>query len=108
MQNADDDVMNGTVPNHRDPNDRDPARVLTHDNDEDVSEENVMLEEQSDLHPNASNNADTELQAEYDDLGNLFDEVETPMLSDGDMASRAKLIELQRSDQLLENLFELA
>src|SRR6218665_3239833 len=101
MQNAGDDVMNSTVPNHKDPNDRDPARVLTHDTDEDVSEENVMLEEQSELHPNASDNTDTELQAEYDYLGNLFKEVETPMLSNGDMASRAKLIELQRSDHAI-------
>ena len=92
MQNADDDVVNSTVPNHIDPNDRDAARVLADDTDEDVSEENVMLEEQSELHYNASDNADTALQAEYDDFINLFDEVETPMLSDGDIASRAKLI----------------
>ena len=40
------------------------------------------------------------LQVEDDDLGNLFDEVETPLLSDGDMASHAKLIE--------DKLFSLA
>ena len=37
-----------------------------------------------------------------------FEEVKTPMLSDGDMASRAKLIELQRSDRSLNKLFSLA
>src|SRR6218665_2282758 len=66
MTNTNDAVVNGTVPNHRNPNDRDPARVLTDDTDEDASEENVMLEEQSELHPNASDNADAALQAEYD------------------------------------------
>src|SRR6218665_1948709 len=37
-----------------------------------------------------------------------FEEVKTPMLSDGDMASRAKLIEFQRSDRSLDKLFTLA
>jgi len=67
-----------------------------------------MIQEQSELHSRASDIADTMLQVEEDDLGKLFDEVETPLLSDGDMASRAKLIELQRSDRSLDKLFSLA
>src|SRR6218665_137609 len=76
--------------------------------DEDVSDENVIIGEQSELHSNASDIADTALQVEYDELGNLFDEVETPLLSDGDMVSRAKLVELQRSDRSLDKLYLLA
>jgi len=57
---------------------------------------------------NASDIADTALLVEDDDLGNMFDEVETPLLSDEDMASHAKLIELQRSDRSLDKLFSLA
>ena len=108
MTNADVGVVNDAVLNDRVPTDSDPARTLIDDNDEDVTDENVMLLEHSELHYNASDFADTALQAEYDDLGNLFEEVETPIFSDGDMASRAKLIELQRSDRSLDELFSLA
>src|SRR6218665_64126 len=76
--------------------------------DEDVTNENVINQEQSELNSNASDFAETALQEEHDDFGNLFDEVETPMLSDGDIASRAMLIELQRSDRSLDKLFSLA
>src|SRR6218665_3764588 len=108
MTNADVGVVNDTVLNDRVPNNNDPADALIDDNDEDVADENVMLQEQSELHPNASHIADTALQAEYDDLGNLFDEDDTPLLSDGDMVSRAKLIELQRRDRSLGKLYSLA
>ena len=60
------------------------------------------------MQSNASDIADTALLVEDDDLGNMFDEVETPLLSDEDMASHAKLIELQRSDRSLDKLFSLA
>ena len=103
MTNADDGEMKYIVPNGSG-----PASTLIDDNDEDVTDENVMLHEQSELHSNASDLADTALQAEYDDFGNLFDQVETPILSDGDMVSRANLIELQRSDRSLDKLFSLA
>jgi len=86
------------VLNARVPNDSDPVNDLSDDTDGDISNENVMLQEQSEMHSNASDIADATLQVEDGDLGNLFDEVETPLLSDGDMTSRAKLIELQRSD----------
>ena len=39
---------------------------------------------------------------------NALEKVETPLLSDGDMSSRAKLVELQRSDRSLDKLFSLA
>ena len=59
------------------------------------------------MHSNASDIADITLKVEHDDLGNLFEEIETP-LSDGDMASRTKLIELHRDDRSLDKLFSLA
>src|SRR6218665_2848545 len=105
ITNADDGVMNDIVLNDRVPYDSGPASTLIDDSDEDITDENVMLQEQSELHSNASDLADTALQAEYYDFGNLFDEVETPMLSDEDMVLRAKLIELQRSDRSLGKPF---
>src|SRR6218665_315379 len=108
MTNANDGAMDDIVVNDGLPNDCSPASTLIDDSDEDITDETVMLQEQSELHSNASDLADTALQAEYDDFGNLFDEVETPMLSDEDMVSRAKLIELQRSDRSLDKLFSLA
>src|SRR6218665_2841083 len=108
MTNADDGAMNDIVLNDRLPNDSGPVSTLIDDSDEDITDEKVMLQEQSDLHSNASDLSDTALQAESDDFGNIFDEVETPTLSDGDIASRAKLIALQRSDRSLDTLFSLA
>ena len=87
------------------PNDSGPVSTLIHDIGEDVTNENVMIQEQSELNSNASDLANTALEEEHDDLGSLFDEVETPMLSNGDIASRAKLVELQRSDRSLDKLF---
>src|SRR6218665_1115838 len=107
MIHADDGEMNDIVLTDDLPNDSGPASTLIHDIGEDVTNENVIIQEQSELNSNASYFADTALQ-EHDDFGNLFDEVETPMLSNGDIASRAKLIELQRSDRSLDKLFSLA
>ena len=47
-----------------------------------------MNEEQSELNINAADNADISLQEGHDDLGNLFDEIETPLLSDGNILIR--------------------
>ena len=55
----------------------DPVNDLNDDTHDGVSNENVMLEEQSELHSNGSDTVDTTLQVEDDDLGNLFDEVKT-------------------------------
>src|SRR6218665_637341 len=73
MPNVDDvhDIVSSVL------NDSDPVNVLNDDSDDDVS--NVMNLEQSELHSSASDIADTELQLEYD-LGNLFDESETPII----------------------------
>src|SRR6218665_3978173 len=95
MPNADVGRVHDIVPNDIVPNDSDPVNVLTDDSDDDVLNDGVMNQEQSELHSKASDIADTTLQVEHDDLGNLFAEIETPLLSDEDMASRAKLIELQ-------------
>ena len=67
-----------------------------------------MIGEQSELPSSASDSDDTLLQEEHDDFGNLFDEIETPLLSDGNFESRTKFIELQRSDQSLDELFTSA
>ena len=66
-----------------------------------------MNDEQSELHSNASDSADTSLEEEHDDFGNLFDEIETPLLSDENFESRTKFIELQRSDRPLYQLSTL-
>src|SRR6218665_1396051 len=63
MIHADDGVMNDIVLNDRVPNDSGPASTLIDDDDEDITDENVMLQEQSELHSNASDLADTALQA---------------------------------------------
>src|SRR6218665_3830285 len=101
---ADDGEMNDIVLTDDFPNDSGPASTLIHDIDEDVTNENAIIQEQLELNSNASDFADTALQEEHDDFGNLFDEVETLVLSNGDVASRAKFIELQRSDRSLDKL----
>src|SRR6218665_3957417 len=108
MIHADDGDMNDIVLTDDLPNNSRPASSLIPDIDDDVTNENVINQEQSELNSNASDFADTALQEEHDDFGNLFEEVETPILSDGDITSPAKLIELQCSDRSLDKLFSLA
>src|SRR6218665_532776 len=64
--------MNDIVLNNNLPNDSGPASTLIHDIGEDVTNENVMLQEQSELNSNASDLDDTALQEEHDDFGNLL------------------------------------
>jgi len=108
MPNVDAGHVHDIIPNDSVPNYSDPVIVLTNDSDDDVLNDDMMNQEQAELHSNVSDIADTTLKAEYDNLGNLFEEIEKPLLSDGDMASRAKLIELQGSDRSLDKLFFLA
>ena len=67
--------------------------------DDDVlNDDQVMMSNQSHT-PNASDSADTSLQEEHDDFGNLFEEIETPLLFDENFESCTKFIEFQRSDR---------
>ena len=50
-------------------------RAVRIDSDDDVWNDDVMNQEQPELHSNASDIADTTLQAEYDDLDILFEEI---------------------------------
>src|SRR6218665_3161747 len=75
MIHTDDGEMNDIVLTDDLPNDNGPASTLIHDIGEDVTNENVIIQEQSELNSNASDFADTALQEEHDDFGNLFDEV---------------------------------
>jgi len=70
LQSGDVDQANENVPNDE-------------SSDDDVLNDDEMNEKQSESHPNVADNADTSLQAEDDDFGNLFDEIETHLLSDG-------------------------
>src|SRR6218665_3675107 len=86
MQNVEAGHVHNIVPNDIVPNNSDPVNVLNDDSGDNVLNDDVMIQEQSELHSNAYDIAGTTLQVEYDKLGNLFEEIETPLLSDGDMA----------------------
>src|SRR6218665_1312836 len=61
MTNADDGEMNDIVQIDDLPNDSGPASTLIDDSDEDITNENVINREQSELNSNASDFADTAL-----------------------------------------------
>ena len=70
MQNADVGHLHDIVPN-----DSDPVNVINDESDDDVINDDVMTQEQSERHSNACGIVDTTSQVEYDDLGNLFEEI---------------------------------
>src|SRR6218665_826437 len=67
MIHADDGEMNDIVLTDDLLNDSGPASTLIHDIGEDVTNKNVIIQEQSELNSNASDFADTALQEEHDD-----------------------------------------